>query len=74
MPECVASWLKYKDPAKIAGIQQELIELYEHDFSRHNGKVNNGRILMVFRSIVSHLAKANEKFIMYYSNFTDNSM
>lgn len=63
MPECVASWLKYKDPAKIAGIQQELIELYEHDFSKHNGKVNSGRILMVFRSIVSQLAKANEKFM-----------
>ena len=63
MPECVASWLKYKDPAKIADIQQELIELYEHDFSKHNGKVNSGRILMVFRSIVSQLAKANEKFM-----------
>ena len=63
MPECVASWLKYKDPAKISGIQQELIELYEHDFSKHNGKVNSGRILMVFRSIVSQLAKANEKFM-----------
>ena len=63
MPECVASWLKYKDPAKIAVIQQELIELYEHDFSKHNGKVNSGRILMVFRSIVSQLAKANEKFM-----------
>ena len=63
MPECVASWLKYKDPAKIAVIQQELINLYEHDFSKYNGKVNSGRILMVFRSIVSQLAKANEKFM-----------
>ena len=63
MPECVASWLKYKDPARIAVIQQELINLYEHDFSKHNGKVNSGRILMVFRSIVSQLAKANEKFM-----------
>lgn len=63
MPECVASWLKYKNPVKIADIQQELIELYEHDFSKHNGKVNSGRILMVFRSIVSQLAKANEKFM-----------
>ena len=63
MPECVASWLKYKDPAKVAQIQRELIEIYEHDFSKHNGKVNSGRILMVFRSIVSQLAKANEKFM-----------
>lgn len=63
MPECVASWVKHKDPAKIAQIQRELIEIYENDFSKHNGKVNSGRILMVFRSIVSQLAKANEKFM-----------
>ena len=60
MPECVASWIKYKDPARVSQIQQELIEVYENDFSKHNGKVNSGRILMVFRSIVSQLAKPNE--------------
>lgn len=63
MPECVSSWVKYKDPAKIREIQRELIEVYENDFSKYNGKVNSGRILMVFRSIVSQLAKPNEKFI-----------
>ena len=63
MPECVSSWIKYNDPSKITQIQKELIELYENDFSKHNGKVNSGRLLMVFRSIVSQLAKDNEKFI-----------
>ena len=63
MPECVASWIKYKDPARISQIQHELIEIYENDFSKYNGKVNSGRILMVFRSIVSQLAKPNEKFM-----------
>lgn len=63
MPECVASWIKYKDPSRITKIQRELIEVYENDFSKHNGSVNSGRILMVFRSIVSQLAKANEKFM-----------
>ena len=63
MPECVASWVKYKDPARVSQIQRELIEVYENDFSKHNGKVNSGRILMVFRSIVSQLAKPNEKFM-----------
>ena len=63
MPECVSSWVKYKDPAKITQIQRELIEVYENDFSKHNGKVNSGRILMVFRSIVAQLAKPNEKFM-----------
>ena len=63
MPECVDSWVRYKDPAKISRIQRELVEIYENDFSKHNGKVNSGRILLVFRSIVSQLAKPNEKFI-----------
>lgn len=63
MPECVSSWIKYKDPKKISNIQQELIELYENDFSKYNGSINSGRILMVFRSIVSQLAKPNEKFM-----------
>ena len=63
MPECVSSWIKYKDPAKVSQIQRELVEIYENDFSKHNGKVNSGRILMVFRSIVAQLAKPNEKFM-----------
>lgn len=63
MPECVSSWLQYKDPKRISQIQQELIEVYENDFSKHSGKVNSGRILMVFRSIVTQLAKSNEKFM-----------
>ena len=63
MPECVSSWNAHKDPAKISQIQKELIEVYENDFSKHNGKVNSGRILMVFRSIVAQLAKSNEKFM-----------
>ncbi len=63
MPECVASWIEHHDPKKISQIQRELIEVYENDFSKHNGSVNSGRILMVFRSIVSQLAKPNEKFM-----------
>lgn len=63
MPECVSAWEKEKDPAKVSQIQRELVEVYENDFSKHNGKVNSGRILMVFRSIVAQLAKPNEKFM-----------
>jgi len=63
LPECVASWARYKDPQRIERIQNELVTVYENDFSKHNGKVNSGRILLVFRSIVSQLAKSNEKFV-----------
>ncbi len=63
MPECVNSWVNNRNPEDIFRIQHELTEVYENDFSKHNGKINSGRILMVFRSIVSQLAKENEKFI-----------
>lgn len=63
MPECVYSWITEKDPERIHQIQSELVELYENDFSKYNGSVNSGRILMVFRSIVTQLAKDNEKFV-----------
>ena len=63
MPECVSSWITYKDPQKIIQIQKELISLYENDFSKHNGKITSGKIFMVFKSITTQLAKENEKFI-----------
>lgn len=63
MPECVNSWITYKDIKKVDIIQKELIQFYENDFSKYNGKVNAGRILMVFRSIVTQLSKDNHKFV-----------
>lgn len=63
MPECVHAWANSRDAIKVARLQRDLIEVYENDFSKHNGRVNSGRLLMVFRSIVSQLAKENEKFI-----------
>ena len=32
MPECVSSWIKYKDPSKVEKIQNELIQIYENDY------------------------------------------
>ena len=63
MPECVNSWINYKDTSKILKIQKELMEIYENDITKHNGKINAGRILMVLRSIPSQLGKGNEKFM-----------
>lgn len=63
MPECVATWVEQRNPENVSKIQRELVEIYESDFSKHNGSVNAGRILMVFRSIASQLAKPNEKFM-----------
>jgi len=63
MPECVSAWVETRDPAQIGSIQNEIIKIYENDFSKHNGKINSGRILMVFRSIVTQLAKENKRFV-----------
>ncbi len=63
MPECVKSWIQNKDPNEIRQIQNELTTIYENDFTKHNNKVNSAKILMVFRSLVTQLAKDNEKFI-----------
>lgn len=63
MPEALYSWVKYHDYNKIMQIQNELITIYENDFSKHNNKVNSAKLLLIFRGIVSQLAKDNEKFI-----------
>ncbi|MCL2219261.1 MAG: ATP-binding protein [Chitinispirillia bacterium] len=63
MPECVAAWTEMKDYAKVKEIQGELVALYERDVLKHHGRINCDRILLVLRSVVSQLAKENEKFI-----------
>ena len=62
MPECVACWAEGRDSSRVAAIQKELLEVYENDITKHNKKINAGRILLVYRSIVPQLTKENEKF------------
>ncbi len=65
MPECVQSWVSNSAPEELTAIQNEIISLYENDFTKHSVKVNSGRILQVFRSIVPQLAKENNEKFMY---------
>ncbi|MCL2050401.1 MAG: AAA family ATPase [Lachnospiraceae bacterium] len=65
MPECVKSWRADSNPKKITAIQSEIIALYENDFTKHNGRVNSGRLLQLFRSIIPQLAKENNEKFMY---------
>ena len=65
MPECVESWVNNTDPGEVSTIQEEIVSLYENDFTKHNANVNSGRILQVFRSIVPQLAKENNEKFMY---------
>ena len=63
MPECVASYLEKGDPRKVEKIQRDILQLYEDDIVKYNGEIDAGKILLVLRSIVPQLAKANEKFL-----------
>ena len=63
MPDCVSSWIQDRNSGTVLQIQKDLLELYENDISKHNGKIDAGRILLVFRSLVTQLSKENEKFI-----------
>jgi len=65
MPECVQIWVNNADPEEISAIQNEIISLYENDFTKHSGKISSVRILQVFRSIVPQLAKENNEKFMY---------
>ena len=65
MPECVKSWVDNADPEEITVIQNEILSLYENDFTKYSGKVNGGRILQIFRSIVPQLAKENNEKFMF---------
>jgi predicted AAA+ superfamily ATPase len=65
MPECVQSWVNNADPEEVSTIQEEIVSLYENDFTKHHGAVNSGKILQVFRSIVPQLAKENNEKFMY---------
>jgi predicted AAA+ superfamily ATPase len=64
MPECVKSWIDKRDPEDVLTKQKEIVSVYENDFTKHNGAVNAARILQVFHSIPTQLAKENnEKFV-----------
>jgi predicted AAA+ superfamily ATPase len=65
MPECVQSWVNNAAPEEITAIQEEIVSFYENDVTKHSGKVNSGRILQIFRSIVPQLAKENNEKFMY---------
>ena len=71
LPECVQTWINTKDPAQVLERQKELQLVYERDFTKHNGKINPARILMVFRNIVAQLAKENNKFV--YRNIQEGA-
>jgi hypothetical protein len=62
MPEAVTAFVENKDFAEVRYIQNNIIEMYENDFSKHTGSNELPRIRMVWNSIPMQLAKENKKF------------
>jgi len=63
MPEPVLAFLKDSNFAGVRKIQYQLLEAYEHDFSKHAPIEIVPRLRMVWNSIPAQLAKESSKFV-----------
>lgn len=63
MPEVVNAFIEHKDYAEVRQLQQNILDSYDRDFSKHAPIAEVPRIRMVWRSIPAQLAKENRKFI-----------
>jgi predicted AAA+ superfamily ATPase len=63
MPEVVAAWIQTRDIKAIEVIQQNILTLYELDFSKHAPTTDIPKLSMIWNSVPSQLAKENGKFI-----------
>ena len=62
MPEAVAKWVENTDPKEVRQIQNNILDAYYRDFSKHSNTLVH-RIRQVWDSIPAQLAKENKKFI-----------
>ena len=63
MPEVVYDFVRNKDFNKVREIQNNLLNYYQQDFSKHAPNILVPRLNMVWNSIPMQLAKENKKFI-----------
>lgn len=63
MPEVVESYRQHKDFAEVRRLQNNILDTYNNDFSKHAPTNEVPRIRMVWGSIAGQLAKENKKFI-----------
>jgi predicted AAA+ superfamily ATPase len=63
MPEAVVEFADTRDWRRIRNIQNNILNTYESDFSKHAPKDEVPRINMVWQSIPAQLGKENKKFI-----------
>lgn len=63
MPEAVKTFVEQRDYAAVRAVQKEILHSYRNDFSKHPPKEIVKRMLMLWDSIPSQLARENKKFV-----------
>jgi predicted AAA+ superfamily ATPase len=63
MPEAVLEFVENRDWKQVRFIQNQILESYRNDFSKHAPKEILPRINMVWNNIPAQLGKENKKFI-----------
>jgi len=63
MPEAVRTYAETESPEDVREIQNQILEAYERDFSKHAPKEVIPRIRQVWSTFVAQLAKENKKFV-----------
>ena len=63
MPEAVAGWIETHDYDEVDRIQNNILEDYENDFSKHAQLRDVPKIRQIWKSIPEQLAKENNKFV-----------
>ena len=63
MPEVVVTWIETKDFGLVRKVQKELLQTYQNDVSKHTTHEIANKIIQVWQSIPSQLAKENKRFV-----------
>ena len=63
MPSAVQTWVDTQDYFSVQKVQEQLLQAYENDFSKHAPSGLLAKIRYVWQSIPSQLAKENKKFV-----------
>ncbi|MDR3245350.1 MAG: AAA family ATPase [Prevotellaceae bacterium] len=63
MPEVVSDWVENHSFSKIDVIQEQILNNYRNDFSKHTDNTTAIRIRQIFDSLPAQFAKKNDKFL-----------
>lgn len=63
MPASILTYIESKDFEQVRQVQEDLLDAYQQDFSKHAPNDVVPKIRMIWNSIVSQLSKENKKFV-----------